>query len=223
MTARTALSEPPTTAETTTGTSRRTDGTPFAWTTTPSPIGPLLVITTPAGVARVCFATEDHSFALTQWLGDRPDDRSADPVEDRTGLDEAVRHIDDAVEQLAAYFAGSRTDFDVPVDLGAVQGFSAAVLDELLTIPYGEVRSYGEVANNIDNPAAVRAVGGACGRNPVPLLVPCHRVLRSDGSLGGFGGGLDVKRFLLDLESSVRADVPATDGGDTPAVQAAQR
>ena len=219
MTATAALSDPPSA----TGTSHQTDGTPCAWTTTPSPIGPLLVIATPAGVARVCFASEDHSAVLTQWLGEHSNGVSSGPDEHRTGIDEAIRHLDDVVEQLAAYFAGSRTDFDVPVDLGVAGGFSAAVLGELLTIPYGEVRSYGEVAHNLDNPAAVRAVGGACGRNPVPLLVPCHRVLRSDGSLGGFGGGLDVKRFLLDLEASVHAGGATTDGDAAPAADAAQR
>ena len=102
--------------------------------------------------------------------------------------------------QLDAYFAGSRHTFDVPVDLRLATGFRRQVLDHLTTIGYGRTESYTAVAAATGRPRAVRAVGSACATNPVPVVVPCHRVLRSDGSLGGYIGGLGAKRTLLALE-----------------------
>ena len=105
----------------------------------------------------------------------------------------------DVARQLGEYFDGERHDFDVPIEPGA-SGFQAEVLDALRRIPYGETRSYGEVARDIGRPKGVRAVGAANGRNPLPIIIPCHRVIGHDGDLTGFGGGLAAKRYLLDLE-----------------------
>jgi methylated-DNA-[protein]-cysteine S-methyltransferase len=107
----------------------------------------------------------------------------------------------DAVEQLQAYFAGERTSFDLELELIGT-AFERRVWAALQTIPYGETRSYGEIAEQIDAPAASRAVGRANGRNPIGIIVPCHRVIGASGSLTGYGGGLDRKRALLDLEKS---------------------
>ncbi len=105
----------------------------------------------------------------------------------------------DVARQLTEYFAGEREDFDLPLEMcGTV--FQLEVWSALRRIPYGEVRSYAEIARAIGRPKAVRAVGAANGANPIPIIVPCHRVIGSNGSLTGFGGGLDVKRRLLDLE-----------------------
>jgi methylated-DNA-[protein]-cysteine S-methyltransferase len=107
----------------------------------------------------------------------------------------------EAVEQLAAYFAGDRTEFDLELDLVGTQ-FQRRVWAALQTIPYGETRSYGEIARQIGSPRACRAVGLANGHNPIGIIVPCHRVIGSNGSLTGYGGGLGRKRALLELEKS---------------------
>jgi methylated-DNA-[protein]-cysteine S-methyltransferase len=104
------------------------------------------------------------------------------------------------VEQLHAYFAGELRDFDLPLDMQGTE-FQRRVWCELQNIPYGETRSYSYVANAIGAPKAVRAVGAANGRNPIPIIVPCHRVIGAAGSLVGYGGGLSMKKFLLDLEA----------------------
>jgi methylated-DNA-[protein]-cysteine S-methyltransferase len=105
----------------------------------------------------------------------------------------------DAAKQLDAYFAGERLDFDVELDLGGTQ-FQQRVWKALLTIPYGETRSYGEIAGQIGAPGAARAVGLANGHNPIAIIVPCHRVIGASGKLTGYGGGLDRKQTLLSLE-----------------------
>lgn len=105
----------------------------------------------------------------------------------------------DAAEQLREYFAGERRDFALAVEPQASE-FQALVLDALRRIPYGETRSYSEIARGVGRPKAVRAVGAANGRNPLPIVIPCHRVIGQDGDLTGFGGGLAAKRYLLDLE-----------------------
>ena len=107
----------------------------------------------------------------------------------------------EAVEQLEAYFAGGRTDFELELDLVGTQ-FQRRVWAALQTIPYGETRSYGEIARQIGAPGAFRAVGLANGHNPIGIIVPCHRVIGSNGSLTGYGGGLDRKRALLEVEKS---------------------
>ena len=107
----------------------------------------------------------------------------------------------DAVEQLAAYFCRERTDFDLSLDLVGTE-FQRRVWAALLTIPYGQTRSYGAIAKQIGSPGASRAVGLANGHNPIGIIVPCHRVIGSNGSLTGYGGGLERKRALLDMEKS---------------------
>jgi methylated-DNA-[protein]-cysteine S-methyltransferase len=109
----------------------------------------------------------------------------------------------EARAQLREYFAGTRTEFDLDLDMRGTD-FQRKVWDALLTIPYGETRSYGEIARQIGRPDRARAVGAANGQNPVAVIVPCHRVIGSDGSLVGYGGGLERKRLLLDLEAGVQ-------------------
>jgi O-6-methylguanine DNA methyltransferase len=108
--------------------------------------------------------------------------------------------LSQAIEQLRAYFAGELRDFDLALDMQGTE-FQRRVWGELQNIPYGETRSYSFVAHTIGVPKAVRAVGAANGRNPIPIVVPCHRVIGAGGSLVGYGGGLPLKRFLLDLEA----------------------
>lgn len=110
------------------------------------------------------------------------------------------RPFAEAARQLTEYFAGERHDFDLPLCLNGTE-FQLLVLDELRRIPYGETTSYGDIAKRIGRPKAVRAVGAANGRNPIPIVVPCHRVIGSGGALTGFGGGLDTKKALLQLEA----------------------
>lgn len=121
--------------------------------------------------------------------------RGADPDWER--FDEPFRRVRAQLEQ---YFAGERKHFDLELAPDATP-FQASVLAALREIPYGETRSYRDIAEQIGNPKAVRAVGGANGSNPIPIIIPCHRVIGSNGTLTGFGGGLDNKRFLLDLET----------------------
>lgn len=120
--------------------------------------------------------------------------RGADPDWER--FDEPFRAVK---QQLGEYFEGVRQSFEVPLAPQATP-FQARVLEALQAIPYGQTRSYKEIAQAVGSPKAVRAVGGANGNNPIPILIPCHRVIGSNGTLTGFGGGLDVKRYLLDLE-----------------------
>lgn len=158
-----------------------------------SPVGALLLAATEAGVVRVAFAVEDHDRVL-ESLGTTVGSRIL-----RGGhrLDPLARELDD-------YFAGARRDFDVPIDLRLAHGFRLSVLQHLKEIPYGTTESYGQVAVASGSPRAVRAVGSACATNPLPIVVPCHRVVRSDGSLGGYLGGLPAKELLLGLERGPR-------------------
>lgn len=157
--------------------------------TVDSPCGPLLLIVDAAGaVVRIEFCNGRDSRRVTERL----QAAGAEVVED-AGRTVEVRR------QLAEYFAGERREFDLPL---APEGtpFERAVWGELAKIPFGETRSYGEIAEALGRPGAARAVGRANGANPIPIVVPCHRVIGSDGSLTGFGGGLDVKSRLLELE-----------------------
>lgn len=120
----------------------------------------------------------------------------------RDGWRSATAPFQLAREQLEQYFAGERSEFDIPLDLRGSE-FQRSVWDALLTIPYGETRSYGEIAKQIGRPDRARAVGSANGRNPVSIVVPCHRVIGADGSLVGYGGGLERKRWLLEHEAGV--------------------
>ena len=160
-----------------------------AYRTVDSPLGPLLLAATDAGVVRLAYEREDHDQVLQSLA------RKVSPRVLR-----APGRLDEVARQLDGYFTGSRRAFDLPLDLRLSAGFRRQVLNHLRTIGYGHTESYAAVARAIGHAAAVRAVGSACATNPVPLLVPCHRVLRSDGSLGGYVGGLRVKQALLALE-----------------------
>ncbi len=149
----------------------------------PSPLGDLTICADALGITAVAFPEESQPAA-------EPNPNAL------------VRR---AAEQLAAYFAGRRTRFDLPLN-AAGTAFQRRVWQALCTVPFGETASYGEIAAALGNPRASRAVGLANGRNPIAILVPCHRIIGSDGSLTGYGGGLDRKRWLLDHER--RLDAP---------------
>jgi methylated-DNA-[protein]-cysteine S-methyltransferase len=164
-----------------------------AFHTIDSPVGPLLLAATPLGLVRVAYQREGHD-AVLQALASTISPRILG----------APRRLDDVARQLDEYFAGDRTAFDIALDRRLSAGFRRTVLDHLGAISYGHTESYAEVAAATGHPGAVRAVGSACATNPLPVVVPCHRVLRSDGSLGGYLGGLEVKRALLELEGARR-------------------
>jgi len=162
-----------------------------AYRTVASPIGELLLAATGKGLVRVAFASEDHEAVLA---------RLAAEVSPRVLL--APARLDVAARELDEYFAGRRSTFDLPLDLRLAHGFRRTVLTHLPEIGYGTTASYAAVAALAGNPRAVRAVGSACATNPVPVVVPCHRVVRSDGSLGGYAGGPARKQALLAIEAA---------------------
>lgn len=156
-----------------------------------TPVGPLLLAATPKGLVRVAYETEGFDSVL-EALATKLSPRVL----------EAPARLDAIAVELEEYFAGRRHEFDVPLDYALSSGFRQIVQRYLPRIGYGHTRSYQEVAELVGNPRAVRAVGTACATNPLPVVVPCHRVLRSDGSLGGYIGGLDAKTTLLSLEKA---------------------
>jgi methylated-DNA-[protein]-cysteine S-methyltransferase len=164
------------------------------WTVVGTGIGPLLLAATREGLVNVVFhatdAVRDRALGrLASRLGTQPVEAPGSPL-----LAEATRQVE-------AYFAGERHDFDVPLDWSLISGFNREVLRELASgVPYGTVVGYGELAGRVGQPGAAQAVGTAMGSNPLPVVVPCHRVVESDGGIGGFGGGLETKRRLLALE-----------------------
>jgi methylated-DNA-[protein]-cysteine S-methyltransferase len=162
-----------------------------AYRTVDSPVGELLLASTDRGLLRVAYAVEGHDSVLTMI---------ADQVSPR--ILRAPARLDDAALQLDEYFAGRRQVFDLPLDMRLAHGFRRIVLDHLRDIAYGTTASYASVATASGHPKAVRAVGTACARNPLPVVVPCHRVVRSDGSVGGYAGGPEAKRALLRLEAA---------------------
>lgn len=154
--------------------------------TLPSPVGPLTLVGDQDGLREISFAKGSPAATPSQ-------DGARGPVE----------HFRDAIAQLEAYFDGTLRRFDLAL---APEGtpFQREVWSLLQTIPYGETTSYGEIARRLGRPHAYRAVGAANGRNPIPIIIPCHRVVGADGSLTGFGGGLPIKRRLLELEACHR-------------------
>lgn len=162
-----------------------------AYTVLDTPVGPLLLAATERGLVRVAYAREEHEKVLAE-LADRLGPRVL----------HAPARLEPAAEQLREYFAGTRTRFELPLDRSLSQGFRRRVQEHLPGIGYGSTRSYGEVARSVGSPRAVRAVGSACATNPLPVVVPCHRVLRSDGGLGGYIGGTAAKSALLELEAA---------------------
>ena len=159
-------------------------------TTFQSPLGKMIIAATDKGLAGTWFAGQRH---LPSQL--------VEPYVWPEDADHPV--LKQAIAQLTEYFAGTRTVFDLPLDLDYGTPFQQTVWQALLAIPQGGTTSYGELSSRIGKPAAVRAVGAAIGRNPISIIVPCHRVIGASGKLVGYGGGLDTKRMLLDLESSV--------------------
>jgi methylated-DNA-[protein]-cysteine S-methyltransferase len=156
-----------------------------------TPVGPLLLAATGRGLVRVAYDTEDHASVL-QSLADRLSPRILN----------APRRLDVAAREIDEYFAGRRREFDLPLDFSLSRGFRLTVLRQLPGIGYGATASYAVVAAAAGRPRAVRAVGTACATNPLPVVVPCHRVIRADGSSGAYLGGPAAKRLLLDLEAA---------------------
>lgn len=161
----------------------------LAYSRVDSPLGELLAASTPAGLVHLGYPNRP----LDEQLGALAERISPRIVESPRRLDEVRRELDE-------YFAGRRRRFGLALDWRLSGGFVRRVLKETARIPFGETRTYGEVATAAGSPRAFRAAGSALGANPIPIVVPCHRVLRSGGGLGGYGGGLDVKRELLALE-----------------------
>ncbi len=162
-----------------------------SYRTLDTPVGTLLLAATERGLLQVAFDVQDHDAVLAKL---------AAKVSPR--ILRATGRLDPVAHQLDEYFAGGRRAFDVPLDLQLAHGFRLGVLRHLTEIGYGHTESYSVVAAAAGSPRAVRAVGSACATNPLPVVVPCHRVLRSDGSLGGYAGGLAAKQTLLELERS---------------------
>jgi methylated-DNA-[protein]-cysteine S-methyltransferase len=163
----------------------------IAYCTLETPLGSLLLAATPAGLLRVAYPNEGHDAVLAS-LAERVSPRVL----------RAPARLDETVRQLEDYFARRRHFFDVPLDLRLARGFRRAVLATLREIEYGATASYAGVAAATGRPRAVRAVGTACATNPLPIVIPCHRVLRSDGSLGDYLGGSAAKQTLLTLEAA---------------------
>ena len=151
------------------------------WSVIDSPIGDLSLAVDDTGLCRVSFGVVDDIEPATV----------PDPL------------LVETQEQVKAYFAGDRTDFDLPLSVRGGSAFERAVWQQLLRIPYGEMQTYGDVAKAVGDAGAARAVGVACNRNPLPLVVPCHRVVGAGGKMVGFGGGIPRKRHLLELEARV--------------------
>jgi methylated-DNA-[protein]-cysteine S-methyltransferase len=159
----------------------------YVFKTAASPVGLLKLVANDAGLAAVLWDNDDpHRVRLGPMV-----EETAHPILIETG------------HQLAAYFEGSLKAFNIPLDFKGTE-FQKRVWAALLTIPFGETRSYGQIARQIGHPTAVRAVGAANGRNPISIVAPCHRVVGASGALTGFAGGLGAKRYLLDLEASSR-------------------
>jgi methylated-DNA-[protein]-cysteine S-methyltransferase len=151
-----------------------------------SPIGDLLVAVTERGLARIAFRPDEALDELATDFGAR--------------VLRIPRRTDVVRRELDEYFAGDRRDFDLETDLSPVPAFHRQVLNELARVPFGQVTTYGALATKVGRPRAARAIGGAMNRNPIPIVLPCHRVVGSNGSLTGYAGGLDKKEQLLRLE-----------------------
>jgi methylated-DNA-[protein]-cysteine S-methyltransferase len=163
-----------------------------AYTDVDSPFGPLLVAVTPRGLVRVAYpdAAEDD---VLQDMADRLSPR----------ILRSPGRTDEVRRELDQYFDGGRHRFEIPIDWSLSHGFIRKVLRTTARIPYGDVRTYGEIAARAGSPRASRAAGNALGSNPIPIVVPCHRVVRSGGILGGYTGGVERKEFLLELEGAI--------------------
>ncbi|WP_432280571.1 methylated-DNA--[protein]-cysteine S-methyltransferase [Streptomyces luomodiensis] len=186
----------------------RADARAWAWAVPATPIGPLLLAATDEGLAQVVFHATEKTAAeavarLTRRLGAGP---TAGPSASSAAAaarpaPRCAEHLAAAIRQVESYFAGETTAFTLPLDWSLITGFNRRVLRELAAhVPYGTVVGYQDLADRVGEPGAARAVGVAMGSNPLPVVVPCHRVVESGGGIGGFGGGLETKRALLALE-----------------------
>jgi methylated-DNA-[protein]-cysteine S-methyltransferase len=160
-----------------------------AYDYTDSPIGQLLVASTERGVCKISFSPDEAAERLSRIFGRR--------------VLRVPSRLRSVRRQLDEYFEGRREAFEVEPDIALLPPFQQLVLTELARVPYGRLTTYGALAGRIGSPRAARAVGGALNRNPIPIVLPCHRVVGSNGSLTGYAGGLDVKQRLLDLEHAV--------------------
>ncbi len=165
----------------------------FEWSVVGTGIGPLLLAATDGGLVAVVFHAD--AAIRDKALGRLAARLGSEPMESPAG------RLAEPIRQLEAYFAGELRAFDLPLDWTLSSGFNRQVLRELMArVPYGAVVGYGDLAARVGQPGAAQAVGAAMGSNPLPVEVPCHRVVETDGGLGGFGGGLETKRKLLALE-----------------------
>jgi methylated-DNA-[protein]-cysteine S-methyltransferase len=163
-----------------------------AYATTDSPLGPLLLASTEQGLLRVAYLDFANRDTVLQSLAERVSPRML----------EAPRRLDGPRRELDDYFAGRLREFDLPLDRRLMSDFMQRVLSATATIPFGSVSTYGAIAREAGSPRGSRAAGNALGSNPMPIVIPCHRVLHADGGIGGYTGGLDRKRTLLELESA---------------------
>ncbi|MFH8341142.1 methylated-DNA--[protein]-cysteine S-methyltransferase [Streptomyces sp. AM6-12] len=164
------------------------------WTVVEADIGPLMLAATRNGLVNVVFHATDA-------VRERALERLAARFGSAPVADPQAPVLAEAIRQLRAYFAGERQDFELPLDWSLISGFNRQVLRELAAgVPYGSVVGYGDLAGRVGQPGGAQAVGAAMGANPLPVIVPCHRVVERDGGIGGFGGGLETKRQLLALE-----------------------
>ncbi|MDR3359609.1 MAG: methylated-DNA--[protein]-cysteine S-methyltransferase [Bifidobacteriaceae bacterium] len=161
----------------------------LAHTVIDTPIGRLGLFQTEVGLAKVAFEAD----RVDRLVVEIAQALAARPVHDPARLEGAKRQLDQ-------YFDKLRRVFDLRLDLSLAHGFALDVVKRLNILPYGRTKSYGQLAKELGRPGASRAVGTACGANPLPVVIPCHRVVKADGTLGGYGGGEDIKRTLLELE-----------------------
>jgi methylated-DNA-[protein]-cysteine S-methyltransferase len=164
-----------------------------AYTSVDSPLGPLVVAATPRGLVRVAYADNDSPDEVLEELATRVSPRVL----------EAPARLDPVLRELDQYFAGDLRRFETPIDWSHLAGFTRKVLRETARIGFGDTGTYRSVATGAGSPRAVRAAGNALGANPMPVIVPCHRVLRTGGALGGYTGGIERKQFLLRLEGAL--------------------
>ena len=160
-----------------------------AYATLDSPVGTLLLATTPKGLVRLAYLNDDEATVLEE-LSDKVSPR----------ILAAPRRLDEPRRELDQYFAGRRREFQIPLDWRLTRGFTRRVLQATANVPYGVTTTYKQVATEAGNGLAFRAAGNALGSNPIPIVVPCHRILHSGGGLGGYTGGVERKRVLLDVE-----------------------
>jgi methylated-DNA-[protein]-cysteine S-methyltransferase len=164
-----------------------------AYASVDSPLGPLVVAATPHGLVRVAYTGYEDRTGVLEDIARRLSPR----------ILEAPARLDEVRRELDEYFEGERTDFELPIDWGLTRGFTTKVLRATAKVGFGHTTTYAQVALQAGSPRAVRAAGNSLGSNPVPIVVPCHRVLRTGGALGGYTGGVERKEFLLRLEGSL--------------------